>query len=324
MAQLVARSIRVAEAGGSSPLTPTSSYFFTASQTESVTGIINPYEQCLEVKVAAQVRTQFAARILIGVVLLLAVALPLQVLAAAVSHGYRGSSELVPGTLVAQSKDDQSQVVAADATMSDALIGIVVANRSANLEVASPSDELQVATSGKTTAIVSDLGGRVKAGDLIAASPIKGVGMKAVAEGKCIGVAEADAPAVGTTTTTLTSHDGSKKTVQISTVPVVLEVAYFVPPVKKTPYPIFLQKIADVIAGKPVAIIRVLLATGLLLVALAIVGFILFSGIRSTLIAVGRNPLAKAHIFRALARILGTGLVILLVACGASYLVITG
>ncbi len=267
---------------------------------------------------------QVWGRIYSGLVVAVMCLVPWHAMAAAISHGYQGDSNLVAGSLVAQSKDDKNRVVAANNERSDSLIGVVVSEHSSALEIANAKDEIQVASSGKTIALVSDLSGPIKAGDLIAASPIEGVGMKAVTEGKCIGVAQADASEKGTKTTTITSKDGSKRTVQISLIPVVLEVAYFVPPTENIPYPQFMQKIADTLAGKPVSIIRVIIASGLLLVALGLVGFIIFSGIRSGLTAVGRNPLAKDHILRALVRILATGLVILLVAGGASYLVISG
>ena len=275
-------------------------------------------------KVAATAGVNGAVRVLIGFLLFALAMSPWNILAAAISHGYQGSSDLVVGSLVAQSKDDKSRVVAADNQRPDALIGVVVANRTSTLEITDPNDAVQVATSGKTTAIVSDLGGRVKSGDLIAASPIQGVGMKAVVAGKSIGVAQADAPSRGAKTVTVTSNDGKQKKVQISTVPVVLEVAYFVPPDKKTPYPPILQSLADPIAGKPVSIIRVLLAAGIVLTAIVVIAVMLFSGIRNTLISVGRNPLARGSIFQLLWRIMATVLVILLMAFGSAYLIISG
>ncbi|HEX7260018.1 MAG TPA: hypothetical protein VF272_03765 [Candidatus Saccharimonadia bacterium] len=275
-------------------------------------------------KVAATSWMPGGLRLFAGVFLLGLAMTPWLTLAAAISHGYQGDSNLVVGTLVAQSNDDKSRVVAADNKRPDSLIGVVVENRTSTLEITDPSDDIQVATSGKTTVIVSDIAGRIKAGDLIAASPIQGVGMKAVVAGKSIGVSQSDAPANGSKTTTVTSTDGKTQTVQISTIPVVLEVAYFVPPAEKSPFPVFIQKFANILAGKPVAIIRVLIATVLVVTAMVVIGVILFSGIRSTLISVGRNPLARGSIFQVLWRILATVLVILIGAFGAAYLVISG
>ncbi len=246
---------------------------------------------------------------------------PWQTWASALSEGYQGTTELVAGTLVAQAGNDKNRVVAADSEHTDALLGVVVANGSSTLEVIGPETSVQVATSGTAVVLVSDLAGAVKAGDAITASPIKGVGMKATAAGRTIGAAKADAAAAGQTAT-VTTKSGKRTTVNLSTVPISVEVSFFTPPQEKVPYPLFLQNFADTLAGKPVAVVRVLLAAVIMLMAIVIVAFMLFAAIRGALVSIGRNPLAKTAIYRALVQVIITVIGVLGVAMLCAYLLI--
>jgi hypothetical protein len=254
--------------------------------------------------------------------LLIMVATP-GVVAAAISQGYQSDEDLTPGTLVSaqQSGSQDNKAVLTDSSNADSLLGVVVGSKDATLAVTGPTDKLQVATSGAAEVIVSNLAGDVKDGDPVGASPIRGVGMKAVEAGKIAGVAQGDA-VYGDKTVDVQSKTGTVKA-KIGTVKVVMQIAYYVPPPDNSPVPKFLQVFANSVAGKQVSLVRLLASALIILAATIAIAILLYSAVRSTMVSIGRNPLAQASIYRGLWQVVIACLVIFFAALGSAYLVLT-
>jgi hypothetical protein len=259
--------------------------------------------------------------ILAGLALLISLASPAA--AAAISQGYQTTSPLAPDTLVVQ-QSSSNQVAAAEISDASELLGVVVAAGDTALAVGSTADDVQVVTSGAATVFVTDLNGAVKAGDMITASPIQGVGMKAIAASKVIGVAQSAASTTNTKTVSVSTSGGKKVTAHVATVPITVQVGYFTPPANsKSSTPQFLQVFANQVAGKSVALVRVTISTVILLVALCMVSVMLFSAVRGTMTALGRNPLAHQSIYRGLWQVLATIIIIMVIGLIGSYVVLT-
>lgn len=255
--------------------------------------------------------------------LTLMVAITPGVVAAAISQGYRSTESLTAGTLVASDKNDQSGlVVPANIDNAENLVGIVVAEKDATLSVTNPNDSLQVATNGTAQALITDIGGEIKAGDSITASPVSGIGMKASENTKIVGVAQADAKFSGKTTK-VKNKDGQEETFQVGTVPVVVQVSFYVPEVKKSPIPEQLQLFVDSIAGKQVALERLVASVAIVLAAVITIAILLYSAIHNSMISIGRNPLAQGSIYRGLWQVIITSFIIFIVALGSAYFVLT-
>ena len=241
---------------------------------------------------------------------------------AAISQGYTAKEKLSPGALVSI-ESSKNSVTAADTTNSNGLLGVVVDDGKSVLEINSRQELVQVATSGSASLFVSDLNGEIKAGDQIAPSPIKGVGMKASENGKVVGVAQGEfkSGSKSLESTTVTTKEGEKKTARIGSIPVNVQVVYYtVPP--KTAVPTFLQQFADSVAGKPVPAAKLILVAAILFVALSVVALLLFSAVRGALISIGRNPLAQKSIYKGMFQVISASLVIMVVAVAGSYLVL--
>ena len=255
--------------------------------------------------------------------LMLMIAITPGVVAAAISQGYRSNDSLVAGTLVSADKSDQDGlVIPANIDNADKLVGIVVAEQDATLSVTNPSDSLQVATNGTAQALVTDIGGEIKAGDSITASPVSGVGMKANDNVKIVGVAQADAKFNGKTTQ-VKNKDGKEETFKVGTVPVVIQVSFYVPETKKSPIPEQLQLFVDSIAGKQVPIERLVASAAIVLAAVITIAILLYSAIHNSMISIGRNPLAQGSIYRGLWQVIITSFILFIVALGSAYFVLT-
>lgn len=241
--------------------------------------------------------------------------------AAALSQGYRADEVLAPGTMVSLGNNTNGTVVPATIDNNESLIGVVVG--SSSIELTGPGRSLHVSNSGATGVYVSDLNGPVHAGDAIIPSPIAGVGMRAISAGKIVGIAQGDVSAGDTKTVSVTRNDGRTTNVTVGLAPVALQVGYYTPPTEKSPLPGFLQVFANAIAGHQVPVLRIVAALLMVIIGLAVVGVMLFSAVHSTLVSLGRNPLAKSSIYHGLWQVFATSAILLVGAFGGAYIVLT-
>ena len=242
---------------------------------------------------------------------------------AALSVGFSAHSNIPAGTIVALANDGSGGVVTADTNSQQRMIGVVVASNQTSLSLGANNGQVQVVTSGLAPVLVSTANGNIKAGDPITLSSIAGVGMKATQSGRIIGIAAGSFSDASPGVQPATVGSGvSKREVSLGEVQLQVGVnSYSV----QTPISGVLgafQNIADTISGKTVAVVRLYIAAVILLAAVISATILIYSAVRNSIIAVGRNPLAKRSIFRSLAQILLVVVLILGLAAGAIYLVI--
>lgn len=222
---------------------------------------------------------------------------------------------VVAGALVSLEKDTPGVVQLANTTNSDYLLG--VADPKALVTFTQQGQQAQIVLNGTTTALVSDINGPIENGDNIAASPIAGVGMKATRSGQIVG--RATSSASGGKQTSIKDKSGKVHNVRLTRVNLEVNVGHFEVP-NSSALPTSIQNIANDIAGRDVTTVRVLLATVLLVVGFASVLIIVFISIRSTVAAIGRNPMAAPAIRRGLHEVLLISLVVAVGCLVLSYL----
>jgi len=237
--------------------------------------------------------------------------------AGAISQGYETSSSGVrQGMLLSLASTHSNQVEPATPGSAANLIG--VAGEKSALELSSSGEQnVQVVVGGSTVALVSDANGTVQAGDKITVSPLTGIGMKAAGAGEIVGTAEAALTSVKTLTEHVKGRNGQQVIVHIGLLPITVNVVYysaassggsvsaFVPP--------FLQDLADALTGRAVSPLRVLIGTVTLLLGFVAVMLMLYVGIRSGVISLGRNPLAADALRGGLIDVLLTAIGVLVV-----------
>ncbi len=123
--------------------------------------------------------------------------------------------------------------------------------------------------------------------------------------------------------TKVTDSNGKERTVNFGYVTADITVARN-PLVQNTApnLPGFLQKATEGIADKQVSPLRAYLSVVIAFVTMVIVVVVMYSGIRSSLVAMGRNPLARKNITRNLLQIVLVGVTILIVGLFGVYLVL--
>jgi len=246
-----------------------------------------------------------------------------------VTQTYGTTTTLQKGMIVRLDDKDSTKVAALKADESKKMHGVVVAANDAALTLTGDASKRQVfvATYGRYPVLVSDQNGAIKKGDLITISALAGVGMKAgdsqeVVLGKA--VTDFNGKAEVESTATLKDNSGKKIDVSIGRIKVDIGISHN-PLLSSGPVwgiASFLQSISNGVAGKEVQPIRVYVSLLILIITTAIAGFVLIGGVRSAIVAIGRNPLAKASIFRGLFQVVLSSVIIFVLGVFGVYLLL--
>jgi hypothetical protein len=240
-----------------------------------------------------------------------------------ISQGFMSEGSLPAGSIVSLKKDSTDFVEGATANTSNNILGVVINTDSSQVSVTSgQKNQVQVATQGLESVLVSNINGDIAVGDPITGSPIGGVGMKATGNAKVVGIAQDSLPNSTSSKQTYKDKNGQEQSVMLGTVPVLVNVAYFYKQPDKTLLPAGVQNIANALAGKTVSTLPILICMGIFIVTLVVVVSIIYSMIHSSIISVGRNPMAQAAVYRNVIQLSTLVLVILGVSVVSIYLVL--
>ncbi len=276
-----------------------------------------------------------AARAILSVSMMvgLAAALFLPVAATGIGggsvQGYASDTPLDNGTIVQLTGKGANRVKISTQKELQNMFGVVVDRSQLPVTLSSEAleNETFVAASGTYNVLVSTQGGSISSGDYVTLSSVNGVAMKAGTDEKTVfGRANGSFDGKGITlgTTTLKDTSGNtNKTVTLGSIPVTIDI-------KKNPndkstkveVPEILERVGQAIAEKEVSPIRIYLSLGIMLISILAAIAILYSGVRNGLISIGRNPMSKKSIFRALLEVILTSVLILIIGLFAVYLLL--
>lgn len=237
-----------------------------------------------------------------------------------VSQSYLTDKTIPLGSLVALDGDSADKVIPADPDSVKNLIGVTINDSTPLVLTSGNSNSALVATSGIAPTLVSNLNGEIELGDQITASPIAGVGMKATTNTKVIGVAQSQVSSKKTETVNV---NGKDEEIEIGEIRLLVSVGYHYQEPEKTLIPLALQNIANAMAGKKVDPLPIIISLIIFIVTMIIVISLVYSIVRSSIISVGRNPLAQSAVYRNAIQMSVLVLAIIAVATIAIYLVLT-
>ena len=233
-----------------------------------------------------------------------------------VVEGFYEHNNLSTGLIVKLDTKPAATVEAAPANTSNQIFGVVVDGSQAPITLDRPNQQVFVATGGTYPVLVANDNGPIAKGDYISISRFDGIGAKADSNQPVIlGHAETAFDGVNNVKKHLGKYTEGSVDVAIAVAPN--------PQFKNTfsiPQP--LQRIGNSVAGREVPPLRVYMALVVFIVAVSLAVILLVVGIRSSLIAVGRNPLSQHLILRGLSQVIGLSLVIFGLAVGGVYLLL--
>ena len=247
----------------------------------------------------------------------------------AVTQSFNADPSVQLGMIVKLKDKDPSTVEPLTESTLTKLLGVVVAPNDSTVTITpakATKQQVFVASSGQYVALVSNQNGAIKAGDFITASAIAGIGMKAD-EGQSVILGKAGGAFTGTANVigkvALKNSLGKTTEVSLGRVMVVLDVSHNPLESKSTNYvPGFLARTAQSVTDKKVSAARIYLGLAVLALTTVITGNLVYSGVRSGMISVGRNPLSKKSIIKSLIQTVIAGLIIFIVGVLAVYLLL--
>jgi hypothetical protein len=247
-----------------------------------------------------------------------------------VTQTYDSDGNLQQGMMVRLADGSKTKVVALGIEKASAMQGLVVSSSDSTLALsggAISQHAVYVATYGRYSVLVTDQNGEIKSGDYITVSSLDGVGMKAnrqqsVVLGRSLDAFTGSNNVIGTAT--LKTGDGKTKQVSLGRVNVDIGIGH---------NPLFseddssggigfLKNFSSGIAGKQVGPLRLYIALAILLACSFVAGSVLYSGVRSAIGSIGRNPLAKKSIMRGLLQVVLTSLVTFVLGLFGVYLLL--
>lgn len=274
-------------------------------------------------------------RIIISLALILGVvtttALPV---AAETTYGggsvasYAADTPIDSGTIVVLTGKDSNQVRVATQKDVANMFGVTVDRTQLPLTVTNESikNETFVAVSGTYNVLVTNQAGSIASGDYLTLSSINGTAMR-VGEEEVTVFGRANSSfndsSVVLGTTTLKDSNGGEKTVKIGSIPVTIDIKTN-PNHKSTDVnaPDFLKRVGEAIADKEVNPIRIYISVAIAVISLIAAIVVVYAGVRNSVISIGRNPMSKKSIFRALLEVILTALLIVIVGLFAVYLLL--
>ncbi len=268
--------------------------------------------------------TRFRVFAFAGLAIGLVFLLPVIAYASDIVEGFTSGNRLPSGVIVASTVNEETEVELAGSGNADRIVGVISNQQDGLLTFTSRNTDVYVATSGTSQVYVSDLNGEIRQGDYITASPIKGVGMAADdTTSFVVGVALADYDVNNSTaTTTVTDRTGGTKEVRIGKLQMEISPRNITVG-ESNQRQVFVSFLGEAVAGKPVSQTQVVVAMLLFFVLLVLEGSILYGSIYSSVISIGRNPLARRAVYKNLAQVGGISIIVLLVGLGAIYVVLT-
>lgn len=217
-----------------------------------------------------------------------------------ITRAYFSDQQINPGTLVSLEKKDKNKIVLATNQNQNQLIGVAVKQSDSAVGLNPDKGNVTVTTVGVVSVYVSDISGSIKTGDSIAPSPLAGVGMKAVAASNIIGTAKTNFGSNhNSQKIDLKLKDGTKKQVSVTKISILVKVGAYNPADSANP----LQQFAMSITGKEVSIFRLIMSTIFLIIIFSIIMVTIFTAVRSSITALGRNPLARKKVYLGLAQV---------------------
>jgi hypothetical protein len=247
----------------------------------------------------------------------------------AVTQSYNADSSVDLGMLVEIKPGVANTVEALSQADAKNMLGVAVEPNQATITLTPENvnhQQIFVATTGRYDVLVSNQNGSIKSGDLITISSLSGIGMKADQNesevlGKSAATFDGTSNVIGTAN--ITNSLGKSSQISIGKVAVNLDIAHNPLESKETDYiPSFLSKAATTVSNKPVSAARIYLGLAVIIVASFLAGNVLYSGIRSGMIAVGRNPLTKKSIMKSLVQTVMAGLIVFVVGIFGVYLLL--
>jgi hypothetical protein len=262
---------------------------------------------------------------LVGLMALVLLSVSSFVVAQTLTQGYGSDEPLQKGMIVRLKQEDASKIEALQLETIEKMFGVVVDPNDAPVTLSADGQKVFVATVGRFDVLVTDQSGSIAPGDYITISAIRGIGMKAgttepVVAGRAMAGFDGKSNVVSSTEVKV-----GDKTQKVNIGRIQVDIGVARNPLLKAQepnLPELLKRAAESIAGKPVSPAKAYVSVVVFVVSAIIAGSLMYGGVRSGIISIGRNPLSKKSIIRGMLQVIVTGLIIFISGIFGVYLLL--
>lgn len=266
----------------------------------------------------------FIQALCLALLCIVSVVLTSRAQASDISRGFNSASPLPSGTVVSIQKDNPESVTPTDSTNEQYVVGVVSTQGDSLLELKNNSTNISVTSNGPSQVFVSDLGGPIRKGDPLAASPIGGVAMRftqTTNNQKVLGTATNDFDPNSTGVKSLEVESLDNKTVRVGLLPSYISITDKGQWISSSQSSSSLARAVSRISGRSVTNLQALTGSLIFITSVVAGSIILFGGVRGSTASLGRNPLASQVIYRNMLRVLATTVGIVLAGSILTFMV---
>lgn len=229
-----------------------------------------------------------AATIIIGILF------TAPVVADNIARSFNAKGRIEPGNVVALVAGDNTTVELAPGNESSRIFGVAIEKKDAPVTFEQPGQTIFVATGGTYEVSVSAENGTISPGDYLSMSSVDGIAAKTkLSQTFVIGRAAETYGSSGTSKISAEIIPGRNPELRES-----------------TSVPFWLRQIVESLAGKSLSPARIYTALAIFVITSVIVLGLLWIGVQSGMIAIGRNPLSKHSIMQNLVQVIAAAMVV--------------
>jgi hypothetical protein len=247
--------------------------------------------------------------------------------AQSVTQGYKSDTLLQNGMIVGLDPKDVTKVEPINSGQYNLLHGVVVNPSNSIILIGNNSTNVYVSTSGRVSVMVNDQNGNINPGDYVALSSVSGIGDKAIVTdplvlGKSVSAFNAGDSAQQIGTVSVKDSTGKTSSLHIGYVTIDIAIGKNPLIVTDNSLPSVLSRASNLVAGKIVSPVRVYVSILILAITAFVSGSLIYGGVRSSMISIGRNPLSKKVITRSLTQVVIVSLLVFLSGVFGVYLLL--
>lgn len=235
-------------------------------------------------------------------------------------QGFDADQVFERGVIVVVNEEDPGKIEPARLERVKDLYGVVVNPNDATVTLSDDGEQVFVATSGRYLTLVSTQNGPIQAGDYITISSIEGIGMK-VDDIVPVIIGRALSGFDGSNAVSTADVAGNEVSIGRIEVDILVSNNPLQRPAEAN-IPDFIRSAAEAIAGKPVPAVRIYISLFVFVVSSFIAASLMYGGVKSSIISVGRNPLSKKSIVKSMLQVVIVGLIIFIIGIFGVYLLL--
>lgn len=221
-----------------------------------------------------------------------------------IARSFKSSTNLPYGSVVTVKTSDYTSVELAPGGLPDRIYGVVIDPSENAVGIQLPNQKVMVANGGSFSVLVNNERGAIASGNYLTISSVDGVAAKATdIDNFVLGKAQENFDGTETAATMVGGYMQSKIKVQLAP--------------GKNPLinngglvPGTVRRLSESIAGRPLSAFKIYIVMAIFLITMTVSFLLIWVGVRSGILSIGRNPLSRHSIMQSLSQVIISSLLV--------------